>query len=187
MKTSESVRKIIESNGNRFVESKELVKIANEILPLKKSNKKLDGIGFMQRLVFGISDCWYFRGFIDDLGYGVVSGKKAHRMSYYLFNGKIKTGMSVLHKCDVRNCVNPDHLFIGTQLDNMRDCKAKGRIKSPVPRFAEKNPISKINRVIVYEMKKIRSETGMSYKKIAKMFNISTMTAYRAVKEISWK
>jgi DNA invertase Pin-like site-specific DNA recombinase len=95
--------------------------------------------------------------------------------------------MSVLHKCDVRNCVNPDHLFIGTQLDNMRDCKAKGRIKSPVPRFAEKNPISKINRVIVYEMKKIRSETGMSYKKIAKMFNISTMTAYRAVKEISWK
>jgi hypothetical protein len=54
----------------------------------------------------------------------------AHRFSYERFIGIIPDEMMVLHKCDITFCVNPDHLFLGTQLDNMRDAKQKNRLWS---------------------------------------------------------
>ncbi len=79
--------------------------------------------------------CWIWIGELCDLGYGVmrVKGKvcKAHRVSYEFHSGMlIPEGMKILHRCDVRCCINPDHLFVGTQLDNIRDMDAKGRRKS---------------------------------------------------------
>ncbi len=74
--------------------------------------------------------CWVWQGCIVRR-YGVLGhdGKqvKAHRVAWGLTNGPIPNGLSVLHKCDNPPCVRPDHLFLGTQLDNMRDCSAKGR------------------------------------------------------------
>lgn len=52
----------------------------------------------------------------------------AHRVSWIIFRGKIPKGKHVLHKCDTPLCVNPKHLFIGTALDNIRDCFNKGRM-----------------------------------------------------------
>ena len=82
--------------------------------------------------------CWLWQGFKDVHGYGVIrrggKGGKAvltHRYSWELHRGEIPKGLHVLHSCDVPACVNPDHLFLGTQADNMRDMRSKGRGKAP--------------------------------------------------------
>lgn len=75
--------------------------------------------------------CWIWMGQLDDNGYGFIktSGKnvRVHRVSWETFVGAIPPKMKVLHQCDIRCCANPDHLFLGTQFDNMRDMIRKGR------------------------------------------------------------
>lgn len=77
--------------------------------------------------------CWLFTGRLNNDGYGDVRvgprKVKAHRLAWALANGRaVPEGMSVLHECDNPPCVRPDHLFIGTQADNMLDCARKGRV-----------------------------------------------------------
>lgn len=88
--------------------------------------------------VAGPDECWLWKAQITPAGYGQIGvgslsdGTRgyalAHRMSYELAHGPIPHGMFVCHRCDVRNCVNPAHLFVGTHSDNMRDCSRKGRL-----------------------------------------------------------
>lgn len=78
------------------------------------------------------SGCWLWNGHANTgSGYGLVTyGRRqvgAHRVSYLLSVGPIPRGMFVCHHCDVRLCIRPDHLFVGTQVDNMADCRRKGR------------------------------------------------------------
>lgn len=78
--------------------------------------------------------CWLWTGANNGKGYGrlYVGGKFVypHRYSFKLHIGDIPTGMLVCHSCDVRNCVNPDHLFLGTSKDNTQDMISKGRLRS---------------------------------------------------------
>ena len=85
----------------------------------------------------GPDDCWLWQAHCTAQGYGVImvgSRKdgtrrtvRAHRLAYELAVGPILAGLCVLHNCDNPTCVNPSHLYAGTQRDNMRDCYARGR------------------------------------------------------------
>lgn len=71
--------------------------------------------------------CIEWRGSKDRDGYGQINGRRAHRAAYELINGPIPDGMVVLHSCDNPSCINPKHMKIGTQRDNVHDMLNKGR------------------------------------------------------------
>ena len=79
--------------------------------------------------------CWEWDGPKHNNGYGQVYVELekwyAHRRVFSLLHGPIPKGTEVCHRCDNRICINPDHLFGGTHLENVRDCVAKGRHRNP--------------------------------------------------------
>lgn len=104
---------------------------------------------FLKVKVGGVDECWLWEGRRLRGGYGQfdMGGgcQMAHRMAWVLKNGTIPTGEGfhgtcVLHKCDNPACVNPEHLFLGTHVDNMSDMVSKGRARGPVitPELREK-------------------------------------------------
>lgn len=82
-------------------------------------------------------DCWIWTGATGGRGYGrfALNGRleSPHVISYILANGQLEPGMWVLHRCDNPSCVNPAHLFPGTNSDNMKDAYQKGRVNPPHP------------------------------------------------------
>ena len=116
----------------------------------------------------GHDDCWLWLSNKDKDGYGTMrsgsKNKRAHRVAYEHYIGKIPKGKLVLHSCNNPSCVNPNHLRVGVHNDNMRD-----RFKAGNYTASEKHPNSKFSNKIV---EKVRVSVG-SYAKIGKLFNMS--------------
>jgi hypothetical protein len=111
--------------------------------------------------------CWIFTGYILPNGYGQIHAKNttlAHRASYEVFCGPIPEGMDVMHSCDVKACINPDHLSVGTRAVNMADMVAKNRQAKGI-----QNASAKLTEADVLA---IRS-SSMEGKKLARMMGIS--------------
>jgi hypothetical protein len=110
--------------------------------------------------------CWLFTGVLRPNGYGYmkVGNRKdsgAHRIAWEAANGRVvPEGMVICHRCDVRHCVNPDHLFIGSHGDNMADCHAKGRHI-----FGERHPLSKLTVEKVMECRALASAASAAGKR----------------------
>jgi hypothetical protein len=115
--------------------------------------------------------CWVWMGSTQVRGYGeIISNNRkhlAHRASYEAFVGKIPKGMYVCHACDNVACVNPNHLFLGTQKQNLQDMVNKGRSTRGV-----KNPMAKLTEEQVKEIKQGFAE-GKTDMELAKQFNMS--------------
>lgn len=137
------------------------------------------------------NSCWaWIAGTKGEPGYGDfrAGGKRysAHRLSYLISNGPIPAGMSVLHSCDNRRCVNPRHLRCGTQKENIQDMIRRNRQGFGAPAkwvWGEKHPRSKLNEEIV---KKIRTDER-TLAKIAESYNISQSLVFGIKRRKTWK
>lgn len=153
--------------------------------------KNLDRIAYLERWSTPEpnSGCLLWVGSLDAYGYGQSTRfegiSKAHRLSWRIHRGPIPTGLAVLHKCDVRQCINPDHLFLGTERDNMRDMDAKGR-RVNAPRPGERNGNAKLTEQQAKEIIE-RYRRGELRNHIAKRMGLTFPTVNRLVKGEAWK
>jgi hypothetical protein len=164
-------------------------------------------------------DCWVWTGLKNNGGYGRirVNGKQttSHRYSYELHYGSIPDGLLVCHDCpdgDNPACVNPAHLFLGTNLDNIRDRTQKGRTASgdanasrlyPEKRprgenhwaylqphkkpVGERNGRAKITRLQAGQLKDLWATGKYTKVQLGKMFNITDVQAGKIIRSEAWK
>lgn len=133
--------------------------------------------------------CIVWTGYKGACDYGVIGYKnkqwKTHRLIWTLAHGAIPEKMKILHKCDNPPCINIEHLFMGTQQDNVRDMIKKSRGGWPgTP--GSLHHAAKLNEKIVLTMRVLRKK-NMSFNEIAKKFGVTTRTAWRAITGRTWK
>ena len=131
------------------------------------------------------TNCWEWIACIHPNGYGqfLLNNKKcaAHRVSYELHVGKIPDDLLVCHTCDVKNCVNPNHLFLGTQQENVDDMIKKGRANKAK---GSKSGNAKLNESQARVIKKLLA--SISVKEVAGLFSASKNTVHRIKNGTHW-
>ena len=114
------------------------LKLRPELKPVKTPIERFESL--IERVP--LAGCWLWTGAVNKNGYGKVKIERkhltAHRWSWMIHKGSIPDGLHVLHRCDVPGCVNPEHLWLGTNKDNDADKRAKGRhFVQPIHREAK--------------------------------------------------
>lgn len=142
--------------------------------------------------------CWEWTASVDHGGYGKVgtnSGKfwSAHRFSWELVYGPVPEGLKVCHKCDNRRCVRPDHLFLGTQAENLADMRAKHRHSCGAPHSAalrnrnthgEHNPQARLTKGQVLQIRALKGT--LTQEQLASNFGVSRGCVYGILSRRTW-
>lgn len=143
-------------------------------------------------------ECWEWTGAIKAKGYGAFwqNGRsiRAHRFSWELHCGPIPDGLMVLHHCDNRRCVRPEHLFLGTAQDNILDAYQKGRVERHKPYFrnttnhprGETHVSSILTENDVREIRQLRSSGELTFKEIGSQYGVSRATVEHIVYRRTW-
>ena len=133
------------------------------------------------------SKCWLWLSTVNDKGYGFIGFRKklisAHRYSYSLHNGEIPSGMHVLHHCDNPSCVNPKHLWIGTNYDNVQDKMRKGR---DYDKRNAKNPNAKLTLDLADEIRLLYEKGGYTQPQLGRKYGVNRNVIGRIVNNQQW-
>lgn len=130
------------------------------------------------------SGCWLWLGDVNGWGYGRLGAarreRQAHRLSYRAFVGDIPKGLAILHRCDTRCCVNPQHLRPGTRLQNMQDAVAKDRMAR---QRGERAGMAKLTWAMVRE---IRANPNARISAIASRYGVSRRAISLVLEGKTW-
>jgi hypothetical protein len=153
----------------------------------------------------GPDACWPWTGSLNNKGYGIFSigpGKPrriflAHRLAYFLGTGIDPGSMCVCHRCDNPLCQNPAHLWLGTKIQNLHDCMAKGRFTNGNVHWARRHPewimrgennrVSKLTDAKAVEINRLYATGEFTYQSLGEQFGVSMTTVRNVVHGISWK
>jgi hypothetical protein len=136
--------------------------------------------------------CWVWNAGHSSAGYGKVRWRNrvmgAHRAAWEIFQGPIPTGLLVLHRCDNPPCVNPGHLFLGTQGDNVRDCAHKGRFygRTHSPQRGEQNNAAKLTAEKVREIRSLYSAGGVIFRELGLKYGVTCSGIECVVNRKTW-
>ena len=135
--------------------------------------------------------CWNWTAAKSSKGYGrfKLDGKlqSPHVLSFKLTTGLNTAGKQVCHHCDNPSCVNPDHLFLGTNADNMKDCYNKGRSSFVVGNKGSAQHNSKLTEEQVLEIRRLYATGNYSHRALAKIYNVNHRLIGNIVKRLCWK
>ncbi len=141
------------------------------------------------------SGCWLWAGPDGPKGYGTFhfrgSAMRAHRAAYQIWTGN-PVGF-ICHKCDVRACVNPQHLYLGTHMDNMRDMRVRNRVATGDRNGAHTHPhrrprgeVSGQSKLTLQSVQAIRNDTR-NFTEIAKAYGVARSTIGRIKNNLLWR
>lgn len=145
-----------------------------------------DRIRFESKFTKGaVDDCWIWNDACSSRGYGNFNLKckthSTHRLSYLLYKGPIPCKMHVCHSCDIKNCINPNHLWLGTAEDNMKDMHRKGR----APNIGEQHRRAKLKAIDIPVIRALRGH-GVRNIDIAMRFRVDGCTITDIIMGRAW-
>jgi HNH endonuclease/Homeodomain-like domain-containing protein len=135
-----------------------------------------------------VGGCWEWQGCLDyPNGYGRSyfrgRSRRTHRIAFILAKGEIPDGLFVCHTCDNKKCCNPDHLFVGTYLDNIADKVAKNRQYRP---YGELQVNAKLTDFQAKEIIRLWEAGGVRHQDLADKFGIHRSTVCRIINRKRW-